>query len=541
MYDVMLIDDDLTVRQRLRAMIDWKALGLRVVCEATDSDSAMDLYLLHRPKIVITDICIPIISGLELADAIAALDPDVRFIVITGYTDFEYAKHSVRLGAVDLLSKPIFPEDLTRSLQKALDYFYSKREAFQRHAALNRIVSDYLPQLQAQFLQKILRSPEGTEDLLRKRCSELRIILKNEAFAVVTMELEYPNRRSGSKTKLALYDTILSELREAGLQPCGAEDSHDIFNCLLNIPAGTPDDFIEEQLSMLQNKLLLVADCRLHAGIGRIVSALTDCPLSYAEAIVALNYQDVLREDDIIHYKNIRHFELTLPDSQQLQEYLLALFRKNKLDELVVAIETHLHAISVRDGDGSVHVRSFCADYLHSILMESMRLGMPAEQLEALGLSISALQKHRRISEQVNYIMDATKLLLGRLFQKPAGQSNHLVELAKEFVNEHLPDPALDMALVSDHVGLSKIYFCRLFHKEEGVSFSNYLKFARIERAKQMLLQTNMKVFEISDAAGFSNAKYFGYVFKQEVGLTPLEFQKISAHSHSDKENDPAK
>lgn len=116
MYDVMLIDDDLTVRQRLRAMIDWKALGLRVVCEAADSDSAMELYLLHRPKIIITDICIPIISGLELADAIAALDPDVRFIVITGYTDFEYAKHSVRLGAVDLLSKPIFPEDLTRSL-----------------------------------------------------------------------------------------------------------------------------------------------------------------------------------------------------------------------------------------------------------------------------------------------------------------------------------------------------------------------------------------------------------------------------------------
>lgn len=173
--------------------------------------------------------------------------------------------------------------------------------------------------------------------------------------------------------------------------------------------------------------------------------------------------------------------------------------------------------------------------------MESMRLGMPAEQLEALGLSISALQKRRRISEQVNYIMEATKQLLGRLFQKPAGQSNHLIELAKEFVNEHLPDPTLDMALVSDHVGLSKIYFCRLFHKEEGVSFSNYLKLARIERAKQLLLQTNMKVFEISDAAGFSNAKYFGYVFKQEVGLTPLEFQKTSAHSHSDKENSTAK
>lgn len=73
-------------------MIDWAGLSLCLVCEAADSDSAMELYLLHRPKIIITDICIPIISGLELADTIAKLDPDVRFIVITGYNDFEYVK-----------------------------------------------------------------------------------------------------------------------------------------------------------------------------------------------------------------------------------------------------------------------------------------------------------------------------------------------------------------------------------------------------------------------------------------------------------------
>ena len=105
-------------------------------------------------------------------------------------------------------------------------------------------------------------------------------------------------------------------------------------------------------------------------------------------------------------------------------------------------------------------------------------------------------------------------------------ESNHLLSMAKEYVRDHIADDRLNLEAVSNHVGLSRVYFCKLFHQMEGISFSAYLKTIRIEKAKQLLMTTNLKIFEVSSAVGFSHAKYFGQVFKQEVGQTPVEFQK---------------
>ena len=107
MFDVMIVEDDQQARERLKTIIDWKSLPIRLVCEAADSNTAIELYLLHRPKILITDIRIPIISGVDLAETLKQEDPDLQIIVITGYDDFEMARRSVNVGVVDLLRKPI--------------------------------------------------------------------------------------------------------------------------------------------------------------------------------------------------------------------------------------------------------------------------------------------------------------------------------------------------------------------------------------------------------------------------------------------------
>lgn len=114
MYKTMIIDDDAAVRERLKDIIDWQGLSLDLVCEAGDSDTAIEMYLLYRPKIIISDISIPRISGLELAEVMRKEDADIQFIIITGYHDFEWAKQSVRLGAIDLLSKLWFCSGMSR-------------------------------------------------------------------------------------------------------------------------------------------------------------------------------------------------------------------------------------------------------------------------------------------------------------------------------------------------------------------------------------------------------------------------------------------
>ena len=124
-----------------------------------------------------------------------------------------------------------------------------------------------------------------------------------------------------------------------------------------------------------------------------------------------------------------------------------------------------------------------------------------------------------------------TEQILKHISVHRTSESNHLLNMAKDYIRDNLGNSSLNLEAVSDHVGLSRVYFCKLFHQMEGINFNAYLKKARIEQAKHLLLTTNMKVFEVSNAVGFSHAKYFGFVFKEAVGQTPVEFQK-SIHEY---------
>ena len=156
MYKVMIIDDDAQVRERLKAIIDWKGLPIELISEAGDSDTALELYLIHRPKIIISDISIPVIAGLELAEIMRKEDPDLQFIIITGYSDFEWAKQSVRLGAIDLLSKPVFPDAINGSLRKAVEYFTAKHQKKSSVDFLQGLVDDNLPKMQESFMMNLI-------------------------------------------------------------------------------------------------------------------------------------------------------------------------------------------------------------------------------------------------------------------------------------------------------------------------------------------------------------------------------------------------
>ena len=137
MFDLMIIDDDVYVRERLKAMIKWDSLPVRLVCEAGDGETAKELYSIYHPKIVITDIMIPIISGLDLVAEIIKEDPELLVIVVTGYNDFEFAKRALALGAFNLLSKPVFEDAINENLQNAVAHLEKRRKEKSSYTALH--------------------------------------------------------------------------------------------------------------------------------------------------------------------------------------------------------------------------------------------------------------------------------------------------------------------------------------------------------------------------------------------------------------------
>ncbi|MEI8200463.1 MAG: helix-turn-helix domain-containing protein [Eubacteriales bacterium] len=528
MFDVMIIDDDVQVRDRLNSIIDWESLPIQLTCVAGDSDTARELFLQYRPAIIITDINIPVITGLQLAEEFSLINPDVRFIVITGYSDFEYVRQSVKLGAVDLLSKPIFAEGINESLIKAVKYFEDKREAMASFSSLQQLVNSNLPVIQETYLSNLLRCKPDIPELVAGKLADLKINCPGPRFSVALVSVDKPHVSSQSQEaiNMLLRETVRSVFSETDFVFNTFFDAFFRVNCIFCSDFESHDDLIEEGLNKVSNQIKFLTGCQVYAGIGQAEDHPALLFQSNTEATVALNYQSVLSDDTIIHYKNIEQLDNPFPNKGSLEHYVITQFRQNNFQAISDAVRQHIYSLASDNKDCDQHIRDFIFDYVSSIIRECMRLNIDIEEVEPYSSIVVSLFSEHVISNQLNYVLRLTEQLQKLLLKKRSNNANHLVSMAKDYIRSNLHDENLCLDSVSDHIGLSRIYFCKLFHKEEGISFNSFLNQERVDRAKQMLAETNMKVFEISDATGFSNAKYFSYVFKQITGIAPLEYQK---------------
>ncbi|MDO4487744.1 MAG: response regulator [Eubacteriales bacterium] len=535
MYNVMIIDDDVKIRSRLKAMIDWENLPIEFACEAADSDTARDLYLLYRPKIIITDIFIPIISGLDLAEELSKIDPEIRFIVITGYDDFGNAQRAVKLGAVDLLSKPLFPDAINESLRKAVRYFEKLQKDKASFESLQELLKNNLHDIQASYVGSLLHSRPKQPELIAQKLRSLRLSLNGPRYCALLVSAESDASQDGFEAiSVLLKDTLLTILNSHGFEAFSYLDSRFRISCVVSFSEDVSEDDIETVLNMVSDEMKLTANCATSAGIGKIVNKLEDLYLSYNEAKLAMNYSMVTPDNQVTLYKNINKLMDPFPTRAEILSFIqnaLQTDSEESIEDISRAIHSFIRSLYIEtknSDDAAQQTRSFLLEVLLLISAESYRFGCELEKIAPYEEIRNNLFLSSSQNEQTDFIIELAQKLYELKNHKTAEKTNHLIGIAKSYISENLGNEQLNLDMVSDHVGLSKIYFCRLFHKEEGISFTNYLKQERIRMAKNLLLTTNKKIYEISLDVGFSNAKYFGYVFKQETGLTPGDFQRTA-------------
>ena len=531
MLDVMIIDDDKTLRKHLKSMIEWDRFDLRLVCEAGDSETARELYLLHRPKIIVTDINIPIISGLELARELAKSDREIRFIVITAYSDFEYVRDSVELGAVTLLSKPLKTLAVNEALEKAVSYFDELKAARTSSNALMQLLDDNLPELREKYVAKLLTSGINgySHYEIAERMHQLGIMLPGQYFAVTMLVVEALHiRHSDMESILAALKNITGEMLDyAGYMYFLFYDGHYRLNCAVSFEHDKGCEQLEETLSKVYEQMAFLFELRVFAGIGGRANDLSGLSTSAEQALIALSYQNVIGSGTIINYQNIAM--LDSPErigKQLLRDTSVRLFRQNRMPELAEQITVQFDA-ALCNSDPLTQAREYAFECVSAILMECFSLGVGADALSGFSAVFEgALTADNIISLRRN-LLDFIETLQLLVLEKRSSSNHRLIHMAKVYLSTHLSDDKLCLDAVSNHVGLSSIYFCKLFHKEEGVSFNDYLNSLRIDRAKELLVTTNKKVYEISSETGYASPKYFSYVFKRLTGVTPLEYSKL--------------
>lgn len=520
MFDVMLIDDDAASRQSLKQNIQWEKLGTRLLCEAEDSETATELYMLYRPKIIIADMSVPLLFGLELAANLQKEDADIQFIIITDH-DFDFTKHPLDLRTVSILRKPVRPQDVHYSITKAVRQLEVDRERKAAAAGLDQILNLHLNHMQESFVAELVSTRSDEPELVPQKAQQLRLPLPGPNFVVATIRVQPVDMDKSllGPIRYLLRDILYNIVIGTGCSAYAYPDMEGRLNCIFSTALEDPADVIEEILIKLGETGRQVYGAEIVAGIGPAVSDLASLYISGSGALSAYQYQGMLREGPIVHFKNLE--KLGVLSSYPIYDNIRRLFGQRRLEEL----KQFLFQVCDPDAKDS-RSPAFLFEYITLITSEALHAGMEASQLEGCASLLVKVFQEEDMNSRLAAVMEITERLMMQLEKQCATNTNQLIAVAKSYIEENMGNDQLNLEKVSNFVGLSRIYFCKRFHQSEGISFSNYLKEARIKKAKALLTQTSMKVFEVGNAVGFSNPKYFSYVFKQATGQTPLEYQK---------------
>ena len=537
----MIVDDEQDIRERLKSMIEWERLSLNMVCEAGDSDSAQDMFILYKPKIVIMDINIPIISGIELAKQFLAIDAETRFIIITGFTDFEFVKSSVKLGAVDLISKPIMPDEINQSLESLINYFRKIGEEHANSILINELIAENRPMLIKQTISSLLLSDRnlsdrnGGTDKQLKRLKALYPELERRKAAVVIIVCEQDgNEALGFDSILVAVRNITDELlKSAGFSVYTYFDDLSNLVCTVSWDTGEGDEELEKAIHLIREKLSFYYGIHIIAGIGQPVDSLEGLRDSYQKAKMAYSNKSALEGEKIISFRDIAQIDVPVVlNTDTVIKELSILFREGREPEITQIINsfcTVKGGIDEASGQSYAEwlekIREFAFSYIAGLVSDCISLGIGSPAINKLPgalVKLSTLADPHSVSV---CLTELTKDLLEEFSRKRSKNKNQLIGHSKAYIDQHLSDMHMNLDKVSRHIGLSSVYFCKLFHKEAGISFNDYLNTARVEKAKELLLQTPLKVYEVGEAVGYSNVQYFNYVFKRFSGFTPLEYK----------------
>ncbi|MWV45393.1 response regulator [Paenibacillus sp. HJL G12] len=505
MYKLLIIDDERNIRIGLKAMIEREYPSLYSIRLAAGGVEALELYRDERADMIITDIRMPGMDGLELIQELNRSPLPPAVVILSGYDDFQYAKEAITYRVREYLLKPIVREELYQALNRITDDLKQEHEVNQELEKLNK----YKDEQAADQLNYIFLHPDIPELEIRSRCAKAGLHLLTQPYVTGVIQGE-PRQDSDFKKLWAEHFT--------------GENSIAFTDKDRNLVVITSDE------SLFTDFIVYAQEKRLHVGIG--VSAVNKEPEkvkhSYFQAKQALKYQILQAKKDasIYYYKDVNH--LTMPQGLPEEEIrrlanLLGTGRKQEIQELwhcIFNVQTiKRHNISYLEQLSRL-VNELVFDQVFTSYGEA---------------SVEILKSYKKIgylyhSETISdYIHDAEDLLLrldGYIKDIKEAHIGHAeMKAAIEYIGQNYDKP-LNMATVSNHVSLNYSYFSETFKHFTGMSFVPYLKKVRIDKAKDLLEETHRKVYEIADQVGFENVKQFNRVFRELEGVSPMEYRE---------------
>jgi len=529
---IMIVDDEEHIRLGIAESFDWASLGLEVAALAADGKEALELALLQRPDIILLDINMPRMSGLEFMKAARESLPDTVFIILSGYDEFEYAQEAIQLGISEYLLKPISPGELSEALGKAVNRIREQTAQASFVQELEKNIEEAMPLLREKLLSDLLHQRYSPSDI-DQRIAYTGIRFPSAKFIVFTIELEQFLTYSGTREanrQLSLFavrnvcDEWLN--REHWAISTVAMDS--TLEVLVSLNGGAALNLKETALKLaaeVQKNIQLYLNLSVFIGVGNVYSGMEQIHFSCKESQMAVQLAAVIGQRKLMDAADINGLEAEPSAGYDYEKELQwGQYLRNGderalevLDELFTSFEA-----SVTEQTYSM-IRLTVQQLLLSAskIFSALQLSLLDTGYDALYGMLHSFQDFKRLQRELRAFAEAA---LDRINRSKSKGYRKEIEQVKRYIDEQYGQE-ISLQQLSAEVYMNTNYLCTLFKSEVGETIHQYMTRVRMEKAIALLQQSDLKIFEISEKVGYNNTSHFSQAFKKYTGHSPNDLK----------------
>ncbi|NMA94569.1 MAG: response regulator [Clostridiales bacterium] len=537
MLDLLIVDDEPQIRKGIKESIPWERYGIRVCATASSGLEALALIDKYMPRVVITDIRMPDMDGLELLEVINKKYTNIKVILISGYRDFEYARTAISLKTFCYLLKPIDSDKLLSHVLKAKQEIEDSLKKLKADQNIQKKVDENMAIIRENFLQKIVRGQISDIKEIKETYDYLGLDLDGPFYCVVMMQIDMPKRANNdplgneSWYKAAVMKKVESMLDN--FLSCHAFSLDDSIGFLTSGEELETDLFVK-YFEIIREWANTELGIEVTIGIGNQCSNLMQTPISYREAMDALEYRVISGKNVVIHASKVsanikgnigvESFETILRNNEH--DILYALRSQDRdtvyeiLDDIILSFEKAIKG-NIQEKNQLIFMLTF---YFTKISF-SFEIKM-AELFGGENDFYSSLSRCQTVDGIKEFLLKYLEGLMQQSEKEAKSQNSFLVGQAKAYINENIYNN-ISLVKVADNIGIHPNYLSRIFKQEVGESFIEYTTKLKMQEAKLLLRSSNKMIYEISDALHYKDVGYFTRLFKKNYGVSPNEYRQL--------------
>jgi two-component system response regulator YesN len=527
MFKIIIADDEAIFREYLRTLLDWGQHGFEICCEARNGAEALEMIKEHKPDIALVDINMPFLDGLSLVEKVNELRNDMAIILITGYSEFEYARRAVKLGVVDYILKPFNKEELLMTLLKikgSLQKIQDERDAEKSNRSL----------MKERFLNLLISGELIlNNDEIMRQMELFGIALGQHQFIAAGIEIDDMYSLWNNAEEISLWKFAVSNILN---DIFGYEAGHIAFNGpegrIISIVGFEKQNdgngnYIEKYrwVCELVKRYLKFT---ITIGVGNPVDNFNAIRNSYLESLAALQNKVAVFDNKVIQASSISSESMSIGSyPNEVNEKLIIALRTNDNEEAVMLLN---------DVFNYIKEKRLSFEYVYIVVMGLVSLCLSF--INETGKNVDLVfgkdfSPYTEIKSKAS--LDALHQWLVKLFETAMKfsdegkntKSKKIVDSVREYISENYHDSNLSVEGIANGIYINSSYLRKIFKKELNMSVNDYIVDIRMQKAKEFIGNGNIRLSNVSEMVGYNDAGYFSKSFKKKYGFSPSGYENL--------------